>query len=69
MVVDADDVTGVGLIDVASLLGHEDGGVGEDHLFINPMVAYLHAPFEFAGADSKKKRCDPGGQDPCWPGF
>jgi hypothetical protein len=54
VVVDADDVAGPGLLDIAAVLGHEDGGIGENHLLAQALVADLHAPAEAAGADAEK---------------
>ena len=54
VVVDANDVAGIGLVHMRALLGHEHGGVAQVHLFAQAMVHDLHSPGELARADAEK---------------
>ena len=44
MVMDANNISRIGLIHIRPLLGHEDGGVAEVDLFAQPVMQDLQSP-------------------------
>jgi len=44
---DADNIAWIGILHIVAILGHEDSGVGQGHLFAEPVVTHLHAAGEF----------------------
>ena len=59
VVVQADDVAGVGLLHARAVLGHEDGGVTDLHVLADAVVADLHAFFVLSGADAQESNAIP----------
>jgi len=57
MVVNPDDISGIGFLDIGPLLGHENGGIGNFHIFADAVVPDLHPLGELTRTDPEK--CDP----------
>ena len=54
MIVDADNVAGIGFFNVRPVLRHENGGIGKCQFLSCPVMKHFHAPRKSAGANSQK---------------
>ncbi len=52
VVMHANDIAGIGFLDVAAVLGHEDGGVGHVDVLADAVMTQFHAAGELAGTDA-----------------
>jgi hypothetical protein len=61
VVVYADDVAGVGFLNIFPGLGHEYGGIGNGNFLADAVVNDLHPPFEYSGTNPQKGDAVPMG--------
>ena len=68
VVVQADDVAGVGLLGLRAIGGHEGQGIGDLHLLVRAARAARACRADSAPNTAAGRRCDRDARDPCWPG-